>query len=131
MSDISTYLKNKINDHILGVATYTPVTLYVALYSVMPTASTSGTELPTGVGYARQPITFSASSSGVSASNLFVSFGPNTTTNWGDVVGAAIVDSGTIGAGNVLGFKAFASSRAAKVGDRIEFNAAAITVSQA
>lgn len=122
MADISNYLKNKLNDHVLGVATYAAPTPYLALYTVAPTATTAGTELPNGVGYSRKAVTFGAASNGSSNNNALVTFGPCTTTNWGTVVAAAIVDSPTVGAGNVLYFKTLDQPRDVKIGDRFEFN---------
>lgn len=58
MGQKSLYLEKKLLDLVLGATAYTaPVTLYLALYTVIPdgTAS-SGTEV-TGTGYARLAIT--------------------------------------------------------------------------
>jgi hypothetical protein len=129
MSNMSDYLELKVLDHTLGTTSYTAPTVYLALYTSMPTDSSAGTEVASGRGYARQAVAFSAASSGSAANSAVETFGPNTTTNWGTVTGAALVDSGTIGAGNVLYYKAFSSSRAVVVGDKIEFAAGSITVS--
>ena len=60
----SNYLENKLIDHSLGTTTFTkPTSVYLALYTVSPSDSSSGTEA-TGGSYVRKVITFSASSSG-------------------------------------------------------------------
>lgn len=124
------YLANKVLNHILGVAAYTAPTPYIALYTVMPTATTSGTEVASGTGYSRQSVTFSTSTTGTTSNTNLVSFGPNTTTNWGTIVGFAVVDSSTYGAGNILYFKAFTDSRTCYIGDRVEFAAGNLTVTE-
>lgn len=127
MSDMSDYLKNKLLDHSLGVTAYTMPTVYLALYTVMPTATTSGTEVVTGVGYARQSLVIGSAVTGASTNTNSISFGPNTTTNWGDVVGAAVVDDPTIAGGNVLYFQTLDVTRSCFIGDRIEFDPGDLT----
>lgn len=66
MSSFSDYLENKVLDHVYRNVAYTaPTGTYLALYTVAPTDAGGGTEV-TGGGYARQAITFGASSGGQS-----------------------------------------------------------------
>jgi len=72
-------------------------TYKMALYTVTPTETTSGTEVSTeGTGYSRQTISFGAATgSGTTPSkvtnNIAVTFGP-ASSNWGTVTGIAIFD---------------------------------------
>ena len=77
MSEATNYLENALANHLCKVATYTPpAALYLALYTVAPTDSTAGTEV-TGSGYVRQPVTWSAASSGICTNSGAIEF-PNT-----------------------------------------------------
>ena len=52
----STYLQNKMQDHLHGVASYSaPANVYFALFSVAPTEAGGGTEA-TGSGYSRKTV---------------------------------------------------------------------------
>ena len=74
----------------------------LALYSVAPGVSTSGTEL-SGSAYARQAVTFSAPTSGATANSVEVTF-PTASANWASIVAVALVDvSGNIYYAQTLG----------------------------
>lgn len=95
----SDYLEDAIQDHIHGGATYTqPTTLYFGLYSVAPTDAGGGTEL-TGNGYARQAVTFGASSGGVASNTNTVTFTASG-GDWSAAIHGGIFDALT--AGNML-----------------------------
>lgn len=102
----SNYLRLEILDHILGGADYTrPATVYVALYTVAPTAGTAGTEVSTsGTGYARLAVTNDATSWPAAASSLKkngIAFDFGTATgSWGTVVAAQLMDASS--GGNAL-----------------------------
>lgn len=71
-------------------------TYKVALFTVTPTETTSGTEVSTdNTGYARQTVTFTAATTVGSTTKLsneaVITFGP-ATSNWGTVTGAAVFD---------------------------------------
>jgi hypothetical protein len=103
---ISNDLANKLANATVRNTSYTsPATVYCALYSVAPTASTSGTEL-SGSGYSRQAVTFSAPVAGVATSNVAVTFGPASAT-WSPAVAIATVDAST--GGNIMWFKTIAT----------------------
>ena len=60
----STYLDNNMLASALTNTPFTPpVTVYCALYTVIPTISGGGTEV-SGFSYARQTVTFAAPSAG-------------------------------------------------------------------
>ena len=73
-NNLTNTAENLILDHFLGVTAYTfDSTVFVGLYTVAPTDSTSGTEV-TGGSYARQAITFSAASGGATSNTTDVDF---------------------------------------------------------
>ena len=100
------YLENEIQDHVHGVGSFTaPAAQYLALFSVAPTDAGGGTEL-TGNGYARQAITFGASSGGVSSNTVAVTFSA-VGGDWSPAIAAAVMDAST--AGNMLEWNAITS----------------------
>lgn len=125
MSEASNYLENKILDHVLRVASFTqPAALYIALYTVAPTDAGGGTEVSGGGGYARQSISFNASSSGISTSFNAISF-PN--TSWsGTIVAFGILDA--LSGGNLLGYSALSPTLSVSSGTLVTAAAGAITV---
>ncbi len=96
-----------------------PAIVYVALYSVAPTASGGGTEI-TGGGYGRQPATFSAPTNGVTSNVSDVNF-PIASTDWGAVVAFAICD--TSSGGNILYFGNLSTPRTVLTNDQLRFPA--------
>lgn len=102
MGDKTNYLRNKILDHELGTAAFTkPTAVYVALFTVIPTKTTTGTEV-TGGSYARQAMAFKAAVNGATENSAEVTF-PTATANWGNIVAVGLLDAAT--AGNLLMFK--------------------------
>jgi hypothetical protein len=108
----SDYLRNKLHDYLHRGQTFTPAgTLYLALCSSAPTASTAGIELA-GSGYARQPIVLSLSnvsgtqgagstavSSGTTgqvSNNAAINFG-TAGSNWGTMNNWELYDAATGG----------------------------------
>ena len=125
---LSNYAENKLLDHVLGTTSYTAPTTYVALYTVAPSDSTSGTEVSNsgGSAYARQAAAFTAASGGTTSnsSNLDFTNMPACT-----VVAIAIVDSGTIGAGNVLVWGTLASNKSLDAGDTLRISTGDLDIS--
>ena len=102
---LSYYLADKLLDHVaINVAYTSPTTVYVALFTVMPTAAGGGTEV-TGGSYARQAVTMGAGASGVSSNSVPLSF---TSMPAATVVGACLFDALTTG--NLLYYGPFGSS---------------------
>lgn len=103
----SNYLAAAIlNEALLGVNYAPPATVYLALFTVVPTAvAGSGTEV-SGGSYARQAITFGApalngSSIEQAANTAGLTF-PVATADWGTIVAVEVMDA--LAAGNGLYF---------------------------
>lgn len=129
---LTNYAETALLNHLLGKTAYTmPTTVYAALFTADPgEAGSLSNEVASGVGYARQAITsnMSASTGGsTSANTAAITFGPNTTTNWGTITHCALIDGGSLGSGNVLLKGALAASKAISVGDSFAFNIGALT----
>jgi hypothetical protein len=114
---LSNYAENKLLDHVLGTTAYTMPTTYVALYTVAPTESTSGTEV-TGGSYARIAGSFSASSGGATsnAGNLDYTSMPSCT-----VVAVGILDNST--GGNLLLYGTLTANKSLDAGDTLRIAA--------
>ncbi len=104
MSAASNYLETKIYDHVLRNTAYTPAaTLYVALFTSTATlaeleAGTLTNEV-SGGSYARQTITFGASSNGAGSNSGTITF-PTASFGWGTLRFFAVMDASS--AGNLL-----------------------------
>lgn len=122
--NLSNFLENKVLDHILGTTSYTmPSTPHLALYTVAPTDSTSGTEV-TGGSYARKPVTFNASSGGVATNSANVDFtGMPTAT----VVAIAVCDS--LSGGNILVYGTLTSNKSVTSGDTLRIASGDLSIS--
>jgi hypothetical protein len=125
----SNYLRSAIINHVLrNTALTSPVTVYVALFTVAPTAAGGGTEVPTGASaYTRMAVTFEAGvTAGVGQNDGAVTF-PVAGTSWGTIVAMAIFDAAT--AGNMLYFGNLTASKTVGSGDQVSFadNALVIT----
>ena len=110
---LSNYAENKVLDHILGTTTFTKPTTYVALYTVAPTDSTSGTEV-TGGSYARLAGSWDASVGGASSNsgNLDFTGMPACT-----VVAVAVLDAST--GGNILVYGTLSANKTLDAGDTL------------
>jgi hypothetical protein len=130
------FMSLKQLDGRLGGADFVrPATVYVALYTVMPTGSGGGTEV-SGNGYARVAVTNSSTnwpaasgSTPVKANGTAVTFPTVITAPWGTVVGFGIFDAAS--AGNGSDFGALATPRLCAVGDTPSFAAGALTINEA
>jgi hypothetical protein len=120
-SGVSNFLAGKIIDHLLRNQAYTPPsTIYVALFTTMPTRSSAGTEV-SGSAYARQSVALSAASSGLTDNTALITFPTASGGNWGTILGIGIMDAST--AGNLLWFGTLTASRV--VNDGTTFTIAA------
>ena len=127
MAGISDYLETKILQHVFGGTAYTaPTTLYVSLYTVAPTDSTSGTEV-SGGGYARQTAAFTVS--GNTASNTAAIEYATATANYGTVVAVGILDALT--SGNLLAYANLTASKTVSSGDVFRFDAGDLDITLA
>jgi len=118
----STYIVNKVNDHVFrGTAISLGSTRYLALYTTNPTAADTGTEA-TGGSYARQLLSFAASSAGTSASNTSVTFSAMAA---GTYAYYGVRDAST--AGNLIVYGALPIAVNANSGDDVTVASGAIT----
>lgn len=88
--DMTDYFENKVGDHMLRNQAYTPpATLYLALFTTATTDAGGGTEV-VGGSYARQAVTLSAFSGGISANTNAITFSnlPAVTVGWGALMDA-------------------------------------------
>lgn len=112
--NLSDYLENKLLDHFLGTTTYTkPTTVYIGLYTVVPTDAGGGTQV-TGGSYARQTATFSAAASGTTSNTANIDFAgmPAATT-----VAIGVFDALT--AGNLLLWGTLTANKTTDAGDTL------------
>lgn len=119
MSALSDYAENKLLDHAVGTTSFTmPATVRVALFTT--SASLANLEAGTltgevsGGSYARQTPTFSAASGGATSNTGTITFTnmPGAVTRF-----VALMDSATIGAGNVLFYGQLAADKTTTLGD--------------
>lgn len=107
MASKSNYLENKDLDHNLGKSAFTmPTTVAMALTTVTPTDAMDGTTITeaTYTGYARKTIAaadLNAASGGTSTNANAITFAACTGGS-STIIGFAICDNATTGAGNVL-----------------------------
>lgn len=130
MAGKSKYLEQKILNHVLRNASYTPpTTLYLALFTVDPTDAGTGTEV-TGGSYARQTVAFNApAASGVSTStNSADVLFPVASAAWGTVTHWGIFDAAT--AGNLLYLGALTPNKAVASADQIKIAAGTLSVTE-
>ena len=121
-SGLSNFLGGKVIDHLFRNQAYTPPsTIYVALFTTLPTRSTAGTEVTASNGYARVAVTLSAASNGLTDNTGLLTFGPASGGNWGTIVGIGIMDAST--AGNLMWFGSLTTNRT--VNDGTTFTIAA------
>lgn len=97
--NLTDFIENALLEHVTGrTALAAPTHTYLALFTVAPTDSTFGTEVPLGVGaYERRQLTWGAASGGAISLSSAVRF-PATggaTTNWGTVVALGIMNAAT------------------------------------
>lgn len=111
--NLTDYAENKLLDHLLGTASYTMPTTYVALYTVAPTDSSAGTEV-TGGSYARQAVSFASSSGGATSNTANIDFtGMPACT----VVAIGITDASS--SGNILVYGTLAVNKTLDAGDTL------------
>lgn len=126
MTDFSDYLEDKILNHVFRNTAYTPAAaVYLALFTAAPTDAGGGTQV-TGGGYARQAITFGASSGGAISNTSAVAFTASG-ANFGTIVAVGIFDA--LAMGNLLAWKAI-SSVVINDGDTLNFPIGDIDVTQ-
>jgi hypothetical protein len=134
----TTYLVNKIEDHVLGGGSYTrPATVYVALFTARGTvaqanAGTNFTEVATGA-YARVAVTnnatnWPAASAKAKSNDTDVVF-PEATADWGTVTCWGLYDAST--AGNLLYWGDLTVNRTITTGIVAKFPAGSLDITEA
>ena len=108
---------NFINVALRNTAFASPAAIYVALFTVSPTASGGGTEVGAG-GYLRQAVTFTAPVNGVSSNTADVLFGP-AVAPWGTVTSFGLMDANA--GGNILYFGNLSTPRDILASDQLRF----------
>lgn len=132
MGSMSDTLENAILDHILLGSTYTaPTGVYSALFTIIPSDTTAGTEVTTtDSSYTRVQTTFSTAgltATGQSVNSGAVNFATITAGATITVVGWGLLDNATAG---TLLYWATVTSTALNVGDQATFPAGNITITQ-
>lgn len=127
--NLTDYLENALLDHSTGRATWTkPTNTYLALFTVAPTDSASGTEV-SGGNYARIQLSWGAASGGSIANNATIRF-PATgtaTVDYGTVVAVGIFDASS--AGNLLWYGDLSATVTINSGDTYSITSGGITLS--
>lgn len=123
MSLSNTFETTTLNWLFTSGAVTRPTAWYLALYTVAPTDSTSGTEV-SGGSYARQAVTMTVT--GDTASNSANVEWPEATASWGTVVAAAVVDASS--GGNIIAYGNLTTSKTVGSGDVFRFLAGAFDV---
>jgi hypothetical protein len=126
---ISTYLANKVLDHVFKNTALTQYTnLYVGVSTGNPGDTGTLTTEPSGNAYARLQVNdWDAAASGASQNTAAITF-VEATGSWGTIAYAFIVDSDVEGSGNVLIYGALGASQAIGAGDVLEFAAGAYDI---
>lgn len=123
----SDYLENNLLDHALGTTLFAkPAAVYVGLYTVAPsdssTGSVGGTEV-TGGSYERKTATFNAALNGSASNNADIDFtGMPACT----VVAVGVFDA--ISDGNLLFWSTLATNRTLTAGDAVRVSTGALVV---
>lgn len=130
----SNYLNKKILDYIFKGTAYASPTVYVGLFTADPDEVGSLTnECADANGYARVAIAGSVwtaatlADPSVLANASAITF-PEASGSWGAVTHFALLDSGTLGAGNILA-SGTVSSHEVVSGEIPRFSAAALSIS--
>lgn len=128
MSQASNYLETKLYDHVFRNTAYTPAaTLSLALFTSTGTsaeleAGTLTNEV-TGGSYARQTVTFGASTNGVGSNSGTITF-PTASAGWGTIRFVAVMDAAS--AGNVLWYAQLTSDVTINTSNTFQFNAGSV-----
>lgn len=141
MSAASNYLENKLLDHALGEGNRnftSPGTLYVALFvgtaAGVKTNLEAGTltdEVSTsGTAYTRVAVDFDAAANGTTQNSGTLTW-TTATASWGTVTVVAIMDSGTVGGGNVLFYGELTTSKTVSTSDTFQITTGSLSVTLA
>ena len=132
MGSKSDDFENKALDAAVGNATYTsPSTVYSALFTVIPSDSTGGTEVTNAAtGYTRVATTFTSAGATTAGSLQNATARTFATAAAAYTVGGwAIMDTSTVAAGNII-YWSTVTSTAIGIGDQATFGAGAIVITE-
>jgi hypothetical protein len=130
MAGKSTTYEARTLEYNLGLsAPASPSGTYLALFTVAPTDSSAGTGEVSGGGYARQAITWGATSGGspTSVSNSATITFPTATASWGTIVAFAVFDAAT--AGNII-YWGTLTSVTVNASNQVVVNAGSLTITE-
>jgi hypothetical protein len=105
----TTYLNNKLLDHVHGKTSYTAPTVYIGLSTTTPAVAGTGVTEPSGNAYARvatSAATWGSAASGATTNAAAITF-PTATGSWGTVTYAVAYDASS--GGNLLWFASIGS----------------------
>lgn len=133
MGSASSYLENKVLDHVLGNVAYTaPTNVFIGLWTTTLTASSTGSTAGevSGSGYARVQMTnnttnWPVASGGSKSNGTIANFG-TAGASWGTVTHMAICDAST--GGNILYWSALTNQKTVDPGDSVQYPVSGITV---
>jgi len=125
MGSLAVYGENKVLDHIVGKASFTMPSIWVALFTVTPTHEdgTGGTEASAG-NYERKSTAagdWSSASAGAIDNTNDITFIECATTNWGTINGFALYDAAS--GGNMVAWGALGTPKPISIGDTAKFAA--------
>ena len=123
-NNLTDVAENLILDHFLGVTNYAfDSTIFVGLYTVAPTDSTSGTEV-TGGSYIRKAITFASASAGATSNTTDIDF-----TGMPAATTVAIAVHTAVTAGTMLMYGTLTTNKTTDAGDTLRIAATDLVIS--
>ncbi len=126
VGSFSDFLEDEILDNYFGALDYAaPTPLYFALFTVDPSDSGGGTEVPFANGYARKSetnnkTTWATSSGGALDNAIAITFATASGGAWGTITAFGIFDAST--AGNLIAWGEMTVDKAVGDGDTAQFN---------
>ena len=132
MSSLTNYYAPRLLDHATGVSPLTSPSLFLALSTLSMTAATALPTEPSGNGYDREAITMTSAVAGPPAScsnNAEITF--TATGSWGEIRAGALMDGGTVGAGNMLWQGDLVQFKTIGAGESLVFAIGKVTITMA
>jgi hypothetical protein len=134
MSGVTNYGALQLLNASLSNGNYSfPSAMYLALYTVSPTASAPGTEVVAGVNYERIQTVFNFAVTGPPVHclgpNAVTTFGVATGSTWGSLIAFGLLDGPSNTTSNLWYFGPLSVPRTINVGDQISFPINSLTVS--
>lgn len=126
------FLSNEILDHVLSQNTFTPPTsLWVALFTAVPTPSGGGTEVTAG-DYERVNFSSSTNNWTLASQNIVVNLiefaFAQATSAWGTIVGFGLFDNSVKTSGNLMYWASLTSAKSVLSGETGRFPSGTLIV---